>query len=689
MKKSVKKIVASLMSFALLVAMLPVSSFAAPSGATSVDWTTATQSDGWLASKVTETNSIATSVSGATNLSNVLSITVNTASAGREYRRALPVTGADAGFTIEFDVLCRDGGAAVFGGYGSTTTVDVSPSAFTYKHNNEIVTKSDASFDSGEWHHFAISYDPNNGGNFLTYYDGECLTTDALGSVGVSHGNVTTVRFGAALDATGTVIFANADQYTGLYDPTASPYVRPTLTVNSADDSVILSDGTICCKGTNADTVAEMKSTLVVDGGTNISVYTNSSMTELCADSASLKGTEYIALESASKTYNYYPVDFERVREYATPIPVTLGEGGSYGASGQPSTAVQLANLGGKGDDTAFCYDSTSLTAPAGDKRYGYNIDNTTQFTYEFNIYADGNSVPYFTMNGGYAIAAYNVDGTFSLYNGTELTNLVFERGKWHRVGISYYASRKFVVYVDDQFVGKATAPSDVTQIGFGYRSDSYGGRGAFDDVVKFSGLYADLDADTWGSHNPANHAITTNNTSNLTFNTGTKTIYYKDAADLATLTNEVKTATSAASVAFCDKALASQVTTLDNAKIAVIKSAGDVYHYYKIKKEGAELASLELTGNSAALGATATINNTSSAPFKAVMLLVLKDSNGVIQKVVASPETSVTTSAALTISPADATDLTPEIFFIQSWANRHRLFDDIYTQTDLPYIGD
>ncbi len=174
---------------------------------------------------------------------------------------------------------------------------------------------------------------------------------------------------------------------------------------------------------------------------------------------------------------------------------INIGSGGSVGGGGEIN-ASYVGGIGGKAyDDTAYTY-TFNETPTASSKRYQYDITEysagTDEFTYEFNMYADGDASAWICYDGGYSLLTWKSDGTLLYnYDGTMTEWGKLSRGQWHRVAISYRTGRRFVYYVDGNYISDYSkwiaAPST---IGFGYDTGSANGVVAYDDMIKYKELY-------------------------------------------------------------------------------------------------------------------------------------------------------------------------------------------------------
>ncbi|MBR5506409.1 MAG: hypothetical protein IKV73_08945, partial [Clostridia bacterium] len=137
-----------------------------------------------------------------------------------------------------------------------------------------------------------------------------------------------------------------------------------------------------------------------------------------------------------------------------------------------------------------------------------YNASLPTVWTYEFNIYADGAAVPMISLKyaddyGAYIGLKWLADGTLSGYRGGAATVFNFgtmERGKWHRVAISFagatsgtLSNGRYNLYVDGAYVNNMYNYScnyAGDHMLFSVHKDSGAGTVAFDDLDAYAGAF-------------------------------------------------------------------------------------------------------------------------------------------------------------------------------------------------------
>lgn len=358
---------------------------------------------------------------------------------------------------------------------------------------------------------------------------------------------------------------------------------------------------------------------------------------------------------------------------------------------------TELSGLGGKSsDDTsmAFVLDETGKDSEV---KWSYalsGIDADKVATsggskgvyFSFNLYASGDvgaRISY--SSAGYKILEWNSDGTAIATGASE--PLAMERGRWHKIVLSMNDSNggRFALFVDGVRIATSAdatwnSISTKSPLSIGILPNSKNGIVAFDDIY-----YS-----YWQSPNTYNNIKDQDlplfaNTENITFDSETNTFVYAEEvfADVEGLGAELQSAFSnAEEIGIFNKDLSAPATDLADAKIVAVKLNSNAYCYFNIKMQEFIPEHVEIIGDETCSGVASIFSNPTSKDKSVVIILVLKDENGVIQKLAASPETVVEAGAEdveIVIEPIESEGLKAEAFFIESWTTRLRLFDEIY----------
>lgn len=127
----------------------------------------------------------------------------------------------------------------------------------------------------------------------------------------------------------------------------------------------------------------------------------------------------------------------------------------------------------------------------------GYDgAGNTVSWTAECNIYAEGNSILFahgtYTTDDKRTVFKWKPDGTVQINKNGTLTDVTTaERGKWHKLALSYSSVRKrVIVMLDGVIISTNDAPywNDVTAMVYGTDPGSINGFCAFSDIKIYKG---------------------------------------------------------------------------------------------------------------------------------------------------------------------------------------------------------
>lgn len=371
-------------------------------------------------------------------------------------------------------------------------------------------------------------------------------------------------------------------------------------------------------------------------------------------------------------------------------IAVKIGEGGKWDQLGV--SATEPGNIHSIGNNPVYVWDASTYTESntTRGKEYRFPMkEEPVPFTYEFNIYADGNAIAWMTIGGGYPFMYWDVDGTFYT-RGTDgkykASEKQYERGQWHHIGITFRSGNRYCFWIDDEFLGGSDFinPSTYDRIGFSLMAGSYGGRAAYTDIYKYYDTYAVATDIAASNHDRTNHSVTLPGTEEVLIDSENKSVVFKDSVtDFDTFKSAItESAENVLDVKFYSDDYKTETKNLSDIKNMLVKSTGDVYYYYTVEKEALKIKSFEFIESESSVGATSVFSNTTTSDKSLVMILVLKDTDGIIEKIAASAETVIASGEQdieVSIEPVESEGLTPEVFFIESWSSRLRLFDEIY----------
>ena len=356
----------------------------------------------------------------------------------------------------------------------------------------------------------------------------------------------------------------------------------------------------------------------------------------------------------------------------------------------------ERAGLGGKKADDismAFVLDESGTTSEI---KWNYTLSGIESSKvgtsggakgvyFAFNLYASGEATAIFQYGDGYPILTWKPDGTAAVNGVSDPITMV--RNRWHKVVVSMndYSGGRLDLFVDgvrikkevDSSWGKISTKSPLS---IGVSKGSKNGIVAFDD-----GYYS-----YWTS--PTNYNKIKNQelpifteTADISCNSAGDSLEYAEDtyADVNELIAGLRAAFSnAAQIRVYNNDLSAPASGLDDVKIVVIKLQSGAYCYFNIKMREFLPDSVNFIASDGDIGVTATFSNPTTRNKSVVAVMVLKDANGIIQKIAASPQTTVYSmdnDVAVSIEPIESENLIAEVFFIENWSARQRLFDNIY----------
>ncbi len=357
---------------------------------------------------------------------------------------------------------------------------------------------------------------------------------------------------------------------------------------------------------------------------------------------------------------------------------------------------TELSGLAGKASDdaaTAFVLDESGASSEI---KWSYALSEIVPdkvgtsgaskgIYFAFNLYASGDAVARISYSSGYKILEWGSDGTATATGASD--PITMERGKWHKIVLSMNDSNggRIALFVDGVRIAASAdstwnSISGKSPLSIGVVENSKNGIVAFDDIY-----YSYWEAPNTYNSIKGQDLPAITNTENVTYESETNTFVYAEDvfADVEGLGAELQSVFSnAEEIGIFNKDLSAPATDLADAKIVAIKLNSNAYCYFNIKMQEFIPDHVEIIGDETCSGVASIFSNPTSKDKSVVIILVLKDENGVIQKLAASPETVVEAGAEdveIVIEPIESEGLKAEAFFIESWSTRLRLFDEIY----------
>lgn len=279
---------------------------------------------------------------------------------------------------------------------------------------------------------------------------------------------------------------------------------------------------------------------------------------------------------------------------------------------GSKSTAYGVCGKTADDISNGFTYTDSS----SGNQRYQtFSASTTSQknTTIVFNMYADSNADVLLVADGGFNFMKWSADGKISYISSTGdwYEAATAERGKWHRVAITYDKARnRKIFYVDGKYInGKdsndAEATNSVEGLYFCAQSppspNTLTGSIYFDDVVQYTGYYdmtGDMTYSVCGT--------------NVEVNTEANTIGYKNITSVNELKAAVADLTGASAVRiYTDSTLSAEASELDKANnAAVIVSANGLgYSYYTLEDFADKITDIAFSTEGGNIKASVTVN--------------------------------------------------------------------------------
>ncbi|MBQ4528546.1 MAG: hypothetical protein II998_10800 [Clostridia bacterium] len=216
--------------------------------------------------------------------------------------------------------------------------------------------------------------------------------------------------------------------------------------------------------------------------------------------------------------------------------------------------------------------------------RSGFDFTSNPEATFQFNIYADGDTIAGFTFHY-YDLIRWTPDGklygitTAASWATTEAVIGKLERGRWHTIAVTFDSETlEQDIYADGEFLATITrcsfAASNNT-MRIGTYAGSNKGVVAIDDVYTYPGAY-----------DPTNEIVTlAGGDERMTINSDSKTIICQEDAfaDAASFNKAVEIAFDANYAVLYDFDLTVPATDFAYGVVAINSKNGIGYDYYKV----------------------------------------------------------------------------------------------------------
>lgn len=313
-------------------------------------------------------------------------------------------------------------------------------------------------------------------------------------------------------------------------------------------------------------------------------------------------------------------------------------------------------------------------------------MQENKEYTYSFNIYADGEATLefYFQKNslGRCKLMDWSPDGSVNIYESSDnVTSKVLksgsiERGRWHRIVLMYEIKRgRFHIYVDgvrwgDSFGGLWNPDKNYFYIGAGKGSKN--GSVAFGNV---SGFYGKV------TENYSNISVSAKD-STVSISGYVISVDISSVKSVSDFLSRISTDASSVKV-YKDSAYTEETDVITNTTVLVLSnSAGTVFNYYKLQPTRVEITDVSFSREAGVVyaGAKARYDTQNSKPLTPVLLI--KDADGRVCKLITSEPVSVSATVAdISVSAEILPAEIAELFFIDSWTSRKGYEYKIYKE--------
>ena len=332
-------------------------------------------------------------------------------------------------------------------------------------------------------------------------------------------------------------------------------------------------------------------------------------------------------------------------------IPIKMYKGEEY----SPTVDAPAGAAGGR--------EGSALLTPDGDAAELNIIDTLPDadraFTCEFGFYAED----------GAELKVSAADKTLFRYKNNGDVAIDADTGisagyaNWHRAALDYCPqTQKFALYVDGKRAAESAAVASANKLTFTAENS---GCAAIDDLKLYGGYYY---ADKYFGY-----ASLAANGDGIIVDAD-KGVIYADLTGAADLDEFMSRFSTDASAYFTDGALA-------HGSRLVLMSANGAFSYYRIALAvGCEVVEFERADGN--LKVNSHISNALGTQTNLVMVVVLRDSDGIMRDVAFSEECGVGKDGAdIVIDGISCENLTAEVFFINNLSDRAPMLEDIYAE--------
>ena len=299
-----------------------------------------------------------------------------------------------------------------------------------------------------------------------------------------------------------------------------------------------------------------------------------------------------------------------------------------------------------------------------------------TEYTYALNFYADGNSTMevYFRKNDMdmCKLLEWLPNGTFNMYTSADSVNATLSitenlaRGQWHRMVLMHDLNRgRFHIYIDGEFKGNSFGGmwgSTVNRLYIGAGKGSTNGSVALGNI---RGCYKMVKEDY----------------ENISLSSVGDALTIADnviSVDVSTVENVedviAHLSTNAANVrAYKDSSFSEIADKVTDTTVLVLSNASETaFRYYKLIPARIEVSNASFCRDGGMIYASAEAKYNSQNSKLLTAVLVIKDTDGRVTKLITSPTAEVSSTVCPFSVSSEISDTEhAEMFFIDNWTSR------------------
>ncbi|MBQ4528545.1 MAG: hypothetical protein II998_10795 [Clostridia bacterium] len=298
--------------------------------------------------------------------------------------------------------------------------------------------------------------------------------------------------------------------------------------------------------------------------------------------------------------------------------------------------------------------------------RSGFDFTSNPEATFQFNVYADGDTIAGFTFHY-YDLIRWTPDGklygitTAASWATTEAEIGKLERGRWHTIAMTFNSETlEQKIYADGEFLATITRcnfSASNNSMRIGTYAGSSTGVVAIDDVYSYPGAY-----------DPTIDSVTVMDDENVKFEDGTITYDEEMFVDVESFKEYLTTICSCDEIIICDKNYMPADCILPSEGYCLIvpeSGVGFVTYDFQALFFLSDVTAV-WDGEQIKVSALATNNHIDGK--NVTMIVSLRDSDGYLSKVYSSPTKNVTSKEEFVIENIEANGGSAYVFFTEDW---------------------